>query len=171
MMILMVAMFALIWLDGGYLAPTETISGQPQITRAADGDSFSIGDRKLRLKGIDAPEYQQPCRDEKGTQWPCGKAAKTALEKLLREPGLTCAISAKDRYSRLLVNCRTARTPDIAAAQVRQGMATAHEFSGMRDYGAEEDLAIITKSGIWRGPFIPPKLWREMNPRQSLLDL
>jgi endonuclease YncB( thermonuclease family) len=165
MIALLFAMFALAWFGSDRLAPNETVVRGATESRTSDGDSFAIGSRKLRLKGIDAPEYKQTCTDETGAQWPCGKAARAALEKLLAEPSLSCEVGAQDRYSRSLATCKTAHTPDIAATQVRDGMATSHEFAGMRDYGEEEDAAIEAKRGIWRGKFMPPELWREMNPR------
>ena len=34
--------------------------------RVIDGDSLRRGDAEIRLSGIDAPEYRQSCKDEKG---------------------------------------------------------------------------------------------------------
>ena len=64
---------------------------------------FVVGTRKLRLEGIDAPELNQICKDVQNAEWPCGRAAWAALEKLLLEPGLSCVAEAQDRYS---VGCR-----------------------------------------------------------------
>ena len=33
-----------------------------------DGDSIFIGEREIRLSGIDAPEFYQPCWDEEGKE-------------------------------------------------------------------------------------------------------
>jgi endonuclease YncB( thermonuclease family) len=126
----------------------------------ADGDSFAIGDRKLRLKGIDAPEYRQLCKDMAGSDWPCGRSARAALEQRLTEPGLACEADARDRYARSLATCKTAQTPDIAAAQVRDGMAVSDEFYGNRSFGDDEDLAQAAKRGIWQGEFVLPKEFR-----------
>jgi endonuclease YncB( thermonuclease family) len=142
----------------------ETITRLPQETiYAADGDSFSIGTRKLRLRGIDAPELNQTCQDAGIRDWACGRAAQGALTLLLAEPGLSCEAESYDRFGRALATCSTAATPDIAAQQVTGGMAITQEFNGMRDYGAEEDSARKSKRGIWRGIFIPPREWRERN--------
>jgi endonuclease YncB( thermonuclease family) len=134
------------------------IGGQRIIV--ADGDSFAIGDRKLRLKGIDAPEYRQTCKDASGADWPCGRSARAALEKRLIEPGLTCEAEARDRYARSLATCRTAQTPEIAAAQVRDGMAVSDEYFGSRSFGNEEDAAQVAKRGIWQGEFVLPQDFR-----------
>jgi endonuclease YncB( thermonuclease family) len=131
-----------------------------QAIHIADGDSFAIGTRKLRLRGIDAPEYRQSCKDVAGADWPCGRTSRAALEKLLTEPGLACEAEAHDRYARSLATCHSAQTPDIAAAQVHDGMAVSDEYYGSRSYGDEEDAAMAAKRGIWQGEFMPPKDYR-----------
>jgi endonuclease YncB( thermonuclease family) len=149
----------------------ETISigsaATGQKIAVADGDSFAVGPRKMRLTGIDAPEYRQNCIDESGRAWPCGKTARLALEKILLEPELSCVVEISDKYARELAICKTAYTPDIAADQVSNGMAVSHEFADMRDYGAQEDRARAARLGIWRGTFERPELWRAANKRST----
>ena len=43
-----------------------------------DGDTL-IGDTSYKLDGIDAPEPDQVCLDEKGTIWRCGIEARDRL--------------------------------------------------------------------------------------------
>ncbi len=162
-------LIALLGLAWGYAKMTdqrETIASAPGETiRAADGDSFVIGARKLRLTGIDAPELKQTCKDASGTDWACGAASHGALTQRLAQPSLACEAEASDRFGRALATCSTAETPDIAAAMVSAGLAISNEFYGMRDYGEEEDAARAAKRGIWRGAFTNPREWREANPR------
>src|SRR3954469_5967220 len=51
------------------------------IPRIVDGDTIAIGETKIRLEGIDAPETDQLCFDAKGGRWTCGIAARGKLEK------------------------------------------------------------------------------------------
>ncbi len=132
---------------------------------AADGDSFAIGERKFRLQGIDAPEYNQTCTDAAGKVWSCGKASYTSLAAMLSAPNLSCQYSLYDRFGRALVSCSNVAITDIAAQQVRSGMAVSNAFNGLRDYGKEEDEARTAKRGIWQGPFTAPKDWRAANGR------
>ena len=161
---LVAAYFYGVWTDQRQPVP---IAGQK--ISIVDGDSFVVGTRKLRLDGIDAPELKQTCKDNQNAEWPCGRASRAALEQLLFDPGLTCMAEAQDRYARSVATCRTTSTPDIAAAQVSNGMAVTHEFNGMRDYGDEENIAHKQKRGIWRGAFDRPEDWRTKNPRISEL--
>jgi endonuclease YncB( thermonuclease family) len=140
----------------------QRVPVQGQATHIADGDSFSIGARKLRLRGIDAPEYHQTCKDAAGTDWPCGRTSRAALEKLLTEPGLACKAEAHDRYARSLATCRSSQTADIAAAQVRDGMAVSDEYYGSRSFGEEEDAAKAAKRGVWQGEFTLPENFRAL---------
>ena len=129
-----------------------------------DGDSFNVGLKKLRLDGIDAPEFNQTCKDAKNISWECGKAARGALEAMLRLPGLKCSVSAQDAYTRSIAKCTVDQIPDVGSAQVKAGMAVSHEYYGIRTYGDEEDHAIDAKMGIWAGDFTPPAEWRKSYP-------
>ena len=40
-----------------------------------DGDSLTIGDKEIRLIGIDAPEYNQTCFDDNNSEYDCGQEA------------------------------------------------------------------------------------------------
>lgn len=152
------------WYYGELTDMRETVTLQGEALHIADGDSFSIGRRKLRLKGIDAPEYAQTCMDANGASWGCGKASRAALELLLRAPGLSCIADAQDKYARALATCSNSNLPDIAALHVANGMAVSDEFYGLRTYGTEEDVARANRLGIWAGEFIPPSEWRATHP-------
>jgi endonuclease YncB( thermonuclease family) len=158
--LLLSAMLAGAWYYGKWTDQRQPVVIEGQKLFVADGDSFAIGPRKLRLDGIDAPEIRQVCKDSAGRDWPCGRTARAALEKLLTEPGLACEAEVQDRYARSLATCRTAQTVDIAAAQARDGMAVSDEFNGMRSYGEEEDAASDARRGIWQGAFVRPEEWR-----------
>lgn len=154
--LLLFGIFAAAWLYD----PSETIAANGSSVHVADGDSFTIDTNKLRLDGIDAPEYHQTCRGADGADWQCGKAARAALEKRLLEPGLVCKAQTKDKYGRALATCSTRQTADVGAAQVHDGMALSHEYYGVRDYPDEEDAARDARRGIWIGPFQRPDEWR-----------
>lgn len=148
------------WYYGKLTDIRETVTLQGEALYIADGDSFSIGTRKLRLKGIDAPEYAQTCKDANGASWACGKASRAGLELLLRAPGLNCIAEAQDKYARALATCSNSGVADIGALQVKNGMAVSSEFNGLKSYGAEEQHARIGKKGLWSGQFTQPSDWR-----------
>jgi hypothetical protein len=51
--------------------------------RVVDGDTIWIGDTKIRLHGIDAPEAKQSCIMD-NQPWRCGEAATEALARLVQ---------------------------------------------------------------------------------------
>ena len=135
--------------------------------RVVDGDTIHIGEHKIRLIGIDAPERNQRCRNGEGRSWPCGREATAMLKGLLdsSEAGVSCAIEGKDRYGRLLGVCfaGTERTGiDVQRELVLSGMAVAEYDARYRSY---ERRAESAQRGIWAGEFLRPKEWRARKGR------
>jgi endonuclease YncB( thermonuclease family) len=131
-----------------------------------DGDSLRIGDREIRIAGIDAPEYRQSCFDEAGGEWPCGKEARAALEALVRAGGLSCAKEAEDRYGRSLARCRAGKA-DVATHLALQGWAL-----DARDKRFPAPLEAIAEAraarrGIWRGRHQHPADWRRAQSKPA----
>ena len=156
------------WYFDRQSTPLKTTKVDGQKLFVADGDSFAIGAARFRLKGIDAPELHQICKDAQGHDWACGVEARKSLIGLLSEPRLSCDSYIADQYARALAICHTVRSTDIAADQVRAGMAVSDDSYGMRTYGDEEDTARQTKLGIWSGAFLTPSEWRTLNRAQEL---
>jgi endonuclease YncB( thermonuclease family) len=159
LLVLMIALW-LYWPDAH-----ERVPIRGRMLTVADGDSFAIGSRKFRLDGIDAPEYRQTCSNAAVRAWECGKVSRAALEQFLREPDLACTAGAIDDYGRNIATCSNARRTDIAADQVRSGMAVSDEYFAIRSYGVEEDEARDAKRGLWTGDFLRPDEWRAANGR------
>jgi len=135
-------------------------AGTPIIGRAwvVDGDSIRIEGVSIRLEGIDAPEWDQTCRDGKGRTWRCGLVASHQLREHVRGYTLTCRPRAHDRYGRTIATCALPDGSDVNAWLVRQGWAIASGYSHL--YAAEEAEAKADKHGIWAGTFIDPAEWR-----------
>jgi endonuclease YncB( thermonuclease family) len=138
--------------------PPEPLHGK---ARASDGDSFRLGDERVRLLGIDAPELQQTCQDERGEEWPCGLAARNRMASLLAEGRVECRPEKPDRYGRLLSTCTIAGR-DLAMAMVSDGLAIS-----ANDYKREELAARQARLGIWRGGFDLPRDWRRDHAEQN----
>ena len=75
-----------------------------------DGDTIEIAGTRIRLEGIDAPEWDQTCTDAQGKPWPCGRAATSELKAHVRGRELTCNARASTATSGCLryARCRTA---------------------------------------------------------------
>jgi len=124
--------------------------------RVVDGDSVALGQKRMRLWGIDAPEFTQTCLRD-GQSWACGQAAKAALQAEMRKANIGCEGAKLDKYRRVLVVCRSGGE-DINAALVRMGMALS--FGG---YGVQERRAAQEHVGLWAGTFETPSDWRRQH--------
>ena len=127
--------------------------------RVVDGDTIWIGDTKIRLHGIDAPEMKQTCRTSKGKEQMCGVLAKQALERLVRGQDVICKGDKRDRYKRLIAVCYVGPF-DINEQMVAEGWAMAYRKYST-DYVRAETFAKSRREGLWRGEFEPPWEWRK----------
>ncbi|TIT33775.1 MAG: thermonuclease family protein [Mesorhizobium sp.] len=119
-----------------------------------DGDSITLGTERIRMRGIDAPEYTQTCR-KNGADYACGTLARQSLVRLIGGRPVTCSGWQRDRYGRLLGDCKAGGT-DLNRAQVEAGWAV-----GYGDFEGEEATARAAKVGIWAGTFDQPQDWRD----------
>lgn len=121
---------------------------------AVDGDTLRLEGERLRLIGLDAPEYQQMC--ERGdAAVPCGREAAAALRKLIARAPALCIADRRDRYRRPLVSCQI-EGRDIGAELVRAGMAVSY----LGGYAREEASARAAGAGLWAGRFERPEDYR-----------
>lgn len=155
------ALFAWLWQP----APVAMVP----LVHVIDGDSLTVRQQDkvltIRLTGIDAVEYRQDCA-RAADRWPCGRDARTALERLAGRGPLHCEVAAKDRYDRTLAACRTAPYPDgvdLGAEMVRQGWAVATSET----YMVEEAEAQARRRGVWQGDFMRPENWRATHERPA----
>jgi endonuclease YncB( thermonuclease family) len=161
---LIIALIGL-WAFGDQLFPPETISAPT--AQVKDGDTIVLNGTTFRLYGIDAPEYRQTCKDAKGADWPCGKAARSQLEAYVLTGSIICEPKAEDQYDRKVAKCASATVPDLAEAMVQAGLAISPAARGTATYADAEDSAKSAKRGIWQGSFETPATYRAANPRGS----
>lgn len=127
--------------------------------RVVDGDTLRLGERTLRLYGVDAPERGQHCADRQGRLYDCGTAAAAALAQLVADRGVECRLHGRDRFGRALGVCRSGEV-ELNRALVAAGWALADGSSqpGLMPVEAEARQA---QRGLWTGGFEPPAHWRD----------
>jgi endonuclease YncB( thermonuclease family) len=130
---------------------SRSLEGRAQVT---DGDTIRIGDARIRLKGIDAPEMEQTC-SRAGRSYRCGEVARRALIDLVSGENVQCRAAGRDRYQRVLARC-TVKGSDIGAHMVEEGWAVSYG----RDYDLQEMRAQGRSAGLWAGEFERPQEWR-----------
>jgi endonuclease YncB( thermonuclease family) len=122
--------------------------------RVVDGDTLDVGQTRVRLEGIDAPEKAQTCQTAAGESWPCGKAAADFLRTMAQQRDLACDRTGADKYRRTLAMCFEDGI-NINEAMVRAGMAWAF-IRYSREYVDAEADARARKVGVWQGPAEAP---------------
>lgn len=134
---------------------TQTISGPAKVV---DGDSLEIREHRIRLWGIDAPEYKQKC--ERGNErWSCGLAATEALRRHLEGASVRCVTIDKDDHGRLVARC-TANQRSVNEWLVHQGWATDYARYSKGTYAGAQAGARAARRGIWSGSFEQPERYR-----------
>ena len=127
--------------------------------KAADGDSLIQGDRRIRLNGIDAPEFIQVCYDINGKEYPCGLKSLQYLESLMKNSDISCdCLPEPDIYGREICEC-FADGVSLNRAMVFAGYAQTYRSDKYTD---AEKSAKSEKRGIWQGKFMRPALFRAL---------
>ena len=137
----------------------KEISGNAQII---DGDTIKINSKKIRLNGIDAPEFKQMCKKTYLTiifftftkDYPCGKISTEKLKKKINNKVITCKILDIDRYKRLIGECYK-RNLNLNSWLVSNGHAVAYRKYSKK-YVSYETNAKNEKLGVWQGKFEMP---------------
>ena len=141
-------------------AALADITGKP---RVVDGDTIIIRKTRIRLHGIDAPEYKQECSVD-GRLWSCGMAAKTVLMQAIGHKRVNCVSKPMDgdkptdRRQLVLAVCR-AGSLNLNEWMVKKGWAVAFRRH-TTDYVDAEQTARRKRRGVWIGTFTPPSEWR-----------
>ena len=137
------------------------------IPRIVDGDTVEIGQVKIRLSGIDAPETDQVCLDAKAENWACGVAARDELIRHSHGQAWECTTTGTDQYRRSLANCFI-EGEDVSKWMVRSGWALSFvRYS--RAHDADEVAARDAHAGLWSGSFIAPWDRRHRNKTTIIL--
>ncbi|MDS4030392.1 MAG: thermonuclease family protein [Candidatus Contendobacter sp.] len=132
----------------------DTLTGR--VVAVADGDTLTVlveGNRqvKIRLVGIDAPEYDQPF----------GQKSRQSLSELTFGRTATVAVQKTDDYGRV-VGTVTVGGVNVEAEQVRRGLAWVYRhYSDDARLLALEAEAKAARRGLWADANpMPPWEWR-----------
>jgi len=136
------------------IAPIAAIADSIDTLTAADGARY-------RLDGIDAPESDQLCLDERGSLYHCGEAATAALAKFIAGRPIQCTDMAADskHTDRHVGQCFVDGT-DLNHWLVENGWAIGFEPYAKGRYRTDEDGAKAARLGIWSGCFASPQDFR-----------
>lgn len=123
-----------------------------------DGDTIRIGNERIRVMGIDAPELRQTCQQGRRAV-ACGVQSRDRLVAIIAGRPVRCEGKSRDKYRRLVAVCRVAGV-DVGRQMVLEGWAVAYRRYSMA-YVAQEGRARTLRRGIWAMSFEQPGDWRK----------
>ena len=129
------------------------------VTHVRDGDTVELGERAVRLQGIDAPESDQPH----------GSAAGKALRRLVAGERVRVESHGRGDYDRIIGTIHH-DGQDVNALMVREGHAWAYDeyLEPGSVLPALERRAREADRGLWARPDpVPPWQWRHGASRGS----
>jgi len=139
----------------GVSVGTQRISGV--VTSVHDGDSINIGDERIRLASIDAPEWDQTY----------GQPSRAHLATLVLGHTVTVAYTEKDRYERVVGTVFKTDCTNVNLEMVRVGAAWYDEaykceidIRQRTAYAAEQAKARASPRGLWLGNPVAPWVYR-----------
>ncbi|HMW14734.1 MAG TPA: thermonuclease family protein [Pseudomonadales bacterium] len=152
-------------------APAAGNEGQPIAGGAfvIDGDTLTVAGQRIRLYGIDAPEFHQLCQRD-GEPWRCGQAATVALTEFIGRRPVRCEPRDREpdsfeqgrhRYGRVIAVCSVGGA-ELNRWLVAEGHALAYRHYSS-DYVADETQAQRARKGVWGSEFEPPWVWRHQS--------
>jgi len=145
---------SLLW---GALAPAHAETAIAGRAHVIDGDTFDIGEERIRLTDIDAPELGQTCQGPKDLRR-CGKLAAEFLVGRIEGKDVACIFQGIDEFERNIALC-SLNDVDLSALMVREGYALAFVKFSQRFVAAEAE-ARQRRVGLWQAEIVPPWLYR-----------
>lgn len=125
-------------------AHAQTISGRAAVI---DGETLEVSGQRIKLVGVDAPD-DHVCESTDDNRWRCGPRAATALEELLEEAVVTCAVRERDVLGRPIAACSVGAV-DLSLWLIRNGLARATPQASNGRYRQAQDEARAARRGLW----------------------
>ena len=121
-----------------------------------DGDTLILKDTTYRLDGIEAPQTDQVCLDEKGAVWACGIEARDQLKSFIGKRDVQCKGQRSDvayRNRRVGICVIEGETTSLNQWLVREGWALNFGPDARRRFKEDQDEARDKHKGLWKGCF------------------
>ncbi len=123
----------------------QTIAGRAIVV---DGETLEIKGQRIRLSGIESPADDHVCTRTDDERWRCGPRAVNALDELLEESIVSCAVRNGGKSCRKRLATCTAAGLDLSLWLIRNGLALAASAATPR-YRQAETEAKAARRGLW----------------------
>ncbi len=142
------------------IAATPSWAADVSVT---DGDTLILNGVTYRLDGIEAPQTDQTCLNDKGAAWTCGIEARDRLRDYVLKREVRCTDRGADsaHRKRRVGECWVAgETTSVNQWMVQEGWALNLDRSAKGRFKAERDKASANAMGLWKGCFVSPESLR-----------
>jgi endonuclease YncB( thermonuclease family) len=132
-------------------------------TIITDVNTLISNDVIFRLDGIEGPQTDQVCLDDKGAKWLCGIAARDGLREWVGARTVRCDDKGPDRAfkKRQIGVCRVGdEKTSLNQWLVREGWAL--PTVSKNRLPADQDSARDNRKGLWKGCFVSPEALRRL---------
>jgi endonuclease YncB( thermonuclease family) len=113
-----------------------------------DGSSLKAGTTTIKLAEIEVEGLTSECTDSRGEAWPCGRAARSALMRLIRGRAVECQVPASGDTATLKARCSVGGK-DLSFWMVTLGWAKPKQ-PAQAAFKEAEEAARERRLGIWR---------------------
>ncbi len=137
-----------------------------------NGDTFKLDRAIYRLDGIDAPEIDQMCLDQRGSVWPCGVAVRDRLSAYIGNRAVRCEDKGPDplyKHRRIGICSIASETTTLNEWLIREGWAIKFDPAAKGRFSSEEADARENLRGLWKGCFAEPRDLRAWNHNSARL--
>lgn len=124
-----------------------------------DGDTIDVGDVRVRIHGIDAPESGQKCISAQNISWDCGAWVDRQVRKRFQGKVATCTRVDIDKYGRVVATCDVGGE-DLGQILVSDGLAFAYRKYSMV-YDLDEKGAAVNDRGLHASRVQTPSQYRK----------
>jgi endonuclease YncB( thermonuclease family) len=134
--------------------------GRAADVQVTDGDTLIVDGITYRLEGIEAPQTDQTCIDEKGAVWRCGVEARDRLRDHVGQREVRCTDRGADGIygKRRIGECSvTGESISISQWMVQEGWAL---NSAKARFKSDRESATANRKGLWKGCFVSPEALR-----------
>jgi endonuclease YncB( thermonuclease family) len=150
------AALLIIWASPLWAEETRTFSGPPRIL---EGDLLRVGDRTVRLYGIDAPDKGQMCQGPSRVH-DCGHISATGLMDLTAGVNrVDCEVLGKGPGGTEIARCLDPQGFDLSRQMIYTGWAFATPRASRAFHKLEAKVRWVNR-GMWKWQVTAPWEWR-----------
>jgi endonuclease YncB( thermonuclease family) len=124
------------------------------LPETVDATTFQAKGRTIRIAGVVAPQPDDTCKRQDGTDWPCGRTALHSFRMFLGGRSIECFFPHADTAVEITAPCRVGQV-DLGLWLLKTGWAKPGAYA-TDEYLKASEQAHCNRRGLWRGEVTVP---------------